>query len=115
MPRATQSNPMKRAVSYGPDPLLVGFWALIVSPPAWVGVYFLLKSPSYHGFVGLLWAVALPLLPVVFASGFRVTFAPSEFVYRRWVQLSEYLTQRLIRSKWPILPHCPEKQLAPSS
>ena len=84
MPRPTQSNRMRQAVSYGPDPLLVGFWALIVSPPAWVEAYFLLKSPSYHGFVGFLWAAALPLLPVVFASRFRVTFAPSEFVYRRW-------------------------------
>jgi hypothetical protein len=75
---------MKEAASYGPDPLLVGFWALIVSPPAWIGGYLLLKAPTYHAFVGFLWSLALPLLPVVFASRFRVTFAPGEFVYRRW-------------------------------
>lgn len=26
----------------------------------------------------------LPLIPIVFASRFRVIFAPTEFVYRRW-------------------------------
>jgi hypothetical protein len=28
--------------------------------------------------------LVFPLLPVLFASRFRVTFSPNEFVYRRW-------------------------------
>jgi hypothetical protein len=74
---------MKEA-SYGPDPLLVGVWALIVSPPAWIGGYFLLKAPTDHAFVGFVWSLVLPLMPLVFTSRFRATFTPTEFVYRRW-------------------------------
>ena len=84
--RSPQSNQMKEqeANSYGPDPILVGVWALLASPPAWMGSYFILTAPTYHAFVGFVWSVALPLLPVVFASRFRVTFAQNELVYRRW-------------------------------
>jgi hypothetical protein len=28
--------------------------------------------------------LVFPLLPIIFACRFRATFAPSEFIYRRW-------------------------------
>jgi hypothetical protein len=70
--------------SYGADPLLIAFWALICSPPAFVAAYLLAKDPTNENLVQFACAVAFPLLPIVFASRFRATFAPTEFVYRRW-------------------------------
>lgn len=71
---------MKKETSYGPDPLLVGFWAFICSPIGFV----LFKAPSDEIFARLGWLIAFPMLPVIFASRFRATFTSSEFVYRRW-------------------------------
>jgi hypothetical protein len=71
---------MDKAASYGADPVLVGFWALICSP---VG-FFLFKAPTDDQFMRLALLIAFPLLPVIFASRFRATFTPTEFVYRRW-------------------------------
>jgi hypothetical protein len=70
--------------SYGPDPLLVGFWALICSPPTFVATYLLLKTPTIAGVWQFVWTLCFPLLPIAFASRFRATFAPTEFIYRRW-------------------------------
>jgi len=70
--------------SYGPDPMLVAFWALICSPPTFVFAYLLFKAPSYGSLIQFAWMLVFPLLPVLFASRFRATFAPTEFVYRRW-------------------------------
>jgi hypothetical protein len=75
---------MKQTKSYGADPLLVGLWALIVSPPAWIGAYLLIAKPTQDTLPMLGWSVTLVLLPVIFASRFRATFTPTEFVYRRW-------------------------------
>jgi hypothetical protein len=70
--------------SYGADPLLVAFWALICSPPALVTAYLLFKAPTHGNLLQFAWTLAFPLLPIAFASRFRATFAPTEFVYRRW-------------------------------
>lgn len=70
--------------SYGPDKVLVGFWALLCSPPAFVFAFLLLKSPTLEMTSQFLVALTFPLLPILFAVRFRATFAPTEFVYRRW-------------------------------
>lgn len=75
---------MRRTASYGADPLLVGVWALLCSPPAFIAAYVLFKVPSNENLLQFVWTLSLPLLPVGFASRFRVTFAPNEFLYRRW-------------------------------
>lgn len=75
---------MKKALSYGPDRLLVGLWALLCSPPALITGYLLLKSPTADTAVQFCSMLVFPLLPVLFASRFRATFSPNEFVYRRW-------------------------------
>jgi hypothetical protein len=71
---------VSKAISYGADPLLVGFWALICSPAGFV----LFKAPAEGALVRRVWWIAFPLLPVIFASRFRATFTSREFVYRRW-------------------------------
>lgn len=75
---------MSKTTSYGPDPLLVGFWALVCSPPALATGYVLFKAPSHGNLVQFAWTLVFPLLPVVFASRFRAIFAPNDFIYRRW-------------------------------
>jgi hypothetical protein len=75
---------MREKTIYGPDPVLVSFWALICSPPALLTAYLLFKAPTNGNLVQFVWTLAFPLLPVGFASRFRATFAPTEFVYRRW-------------------------------
>jgi hypothetical protein len=75
---------MAASESYGPDKVLVAFWALIASPPALIWGFLLLKSPSSGTLFPFFLGLTLALAPVVFASRFRVTFAPTEFVYRRW-------------------------------
>lgn len=64
--------------------MLVAFWALLGSPPALIWGYVFLRSPSLTTALPFLLTLSLPLAPVVFASRFRATFAPTEFVYRRW-------------------------------
>ena len=78
--------------SYGADPALVGVWALLCSPPAFATAYLLSKAATNTNLVHFLVSLAFPLVPIIFASRFRVTFEPTEFVYRRWGQLSESLT-----------------------
>lgn len=75
---------MNRTNSFGPDPLLVAFWAAICGAPAVLGAWLLFKAPTNESLTQFVWLLAFPLLPVVFASRFRVLFAPNEFVYRRW-------------------------------
>jgi hypothetical protein len=70
--------------SYGPDKLLVGFWALVGSPPAFIWGWLFSQSPSTGTALPFFLALLFPLTPVLFASRFRVTFAPTEFIYRRW-------------------------------
>jgi hypothetical protein len=70
--------------SYGPNKLLVGFWTLLCSPPAVVFGYLLLRSPTADMAKQFILTLAFPLVPVLFASRFRATFAPTQFVYRRW-------------------------------
>jgi hypothetical protein len=70
--------------SYGPDKALVASWALIASPPALVWGYMLFRSPASGRLFPFLLTLILAFAPIVFASRFRATFAPSEFVYRRW-------------------------------
>jgi hypothetical protein len=75
---------VSKTSSYGPDRLLVGFWALVCSPPALATGYLLFKAPSYGSLIQFASTLAFPLLPIIFASRFRATFAPTEFIYRRW-------------------------------
>lgn len=75
---------MSETTSYGPDRILVGFWALLVSPPALVCGFLFSKSPSHGNLTLFGWTLVFPLLPILFASRFRATFTTSEFVYRRW-------------------------------
>jgi hypothetical protein len=75
---------MNRQTSYGADPILVGLWALICSPPAFVTAYLLAQMPTAENLPPLLLSLGLTLAPIAFASRFRATFTPSEFVYRRW-------------------------------
>ena len=75
---------MNQSVSYGPDKALVGLWTLLCSPPALVFAYLLAKSPTSNTAAQFLFTLAFPLAPILFASRFRATFAPTEFVYRRW-------------------------------
>ena len=75
---------MTQSVSYGPDKILVAFWVLISSPPALIWGCLLLRSPSSETALPLLLALLLPLAAIIFASRFRATFAPTEFIYRRW-------------------------------
>jgi hypothetical protein len=75
---------MKQSASYGPDKLLVGFWALLCSPPALIFACLFVKSPTLDMAQQLLFTLTFPLLPILFASRFRATFTPTEFVYRRW-------------------------------
>jgi hypothetical protein len=75
---------MSETSSYGPDPVLVSFWALICSPPALATAYLLAKSPGLGNLSQLGWTLLFPLSPVLFAIRFRVTFGRKEFVYRRW-------------------------------
>jgi hypothetical protein len=75
---------MMDAVSYGPDKVLVGFWVLLSSPPALIWGWILFRSPSPGAMLPFLLALMLPLAAVLFASRFRATFTPTEFVYRRW-------------------------------
>lgn len=73
-----------KAVSYGPDPLLVGLWALLCSPPALITGDLFLKAPTQAAATQFAWMLIFPLVPVLFAYRFRATFAPTEFIYRRW-------------------------------
>jgi hypothetical protein len=75
---------MATAESYGPDYALVAFWTLIASPPALISGYVLLRSATPGMYFPFAITLILALAPIVFASRFRLTFAPSEFVYRRW-------------------------------
>lgn len=75
---------MADKISYRADPLLVGFWALVCSPPALITGYLFLKSPTTDAAVQLCSMLVFPVLPVLFASRFRATFSRTEFVYRRW-------------------------------
>lgn len=75
---------MIQSTSYGPDKLLVGFWALLCSPPAFICGYLFAKSPTSAMAAQFLFTLTFPLAPILFASRFRATFASSEFVYRRW-------------------------------
>lgn len=75
---------MSETRSYRPDPILVGVWALLASPPALACAYLVFKSPSHENLTLFAWTLVFPLLPILFASRFRATFTPSEFVYRRW-------------------------------
>ena len=70
--------------SYGPDPFLVGFWAIICSMPTMLTADLFFRAPTNVNLVQFLWTLVFPLLPIAFASRFRATFAPDEFVYRRW-------------------------------
>ena len=75
---------MKHSASYGPDKLLVAFWALLCSPPALLFGFLLAKSPNADMAAPFEFALVLPVITVIFASRFRATFAATEFVYRRW-------------------------------
>jgi hypothetical protein len=75
---------MKEIESYGPDPLLVGFWTFLCSPPALIWGYGLLHHPTRDGLTGFIISLGFAVLPLLFALRFRVTFTPTEFVYRRW-------------------------------
>src|SRR4051812_22924359 len=75
---------MNRSTSYGPDKALVGFWALLCSPPALLFAYLFAKSPTPDMAAQFLFTLVFPLAPIIFASRFRATFTSSEFVYRRW-------------------------------
>jgi hypothetical protein len=70
--------------SYGPDKVLVGFWTLLCSPPALIWGYLFFNSPTAATGHPFLLMLAFALLPMLFASRFRATFTPTEFVYRRW-------------------------------
>jgi hypothetical protein len=73
-------------ISFGPDPLLVGLWTLLCSPPALVTGYLFVKAPTQAAAIPFAWTLVFPLLPVLFAYRFRATFTPTEFIYRRWGQ-----------------------------
>jgi hypothetical protein len=75
---------MRETTSYRPDPILVGFWMLICSPPALVTGYLFAKAPSSSNLAQFAWTLVFLLLPLLFASRFRATFTETEFVYRRW-------------------------------
>ena len=75
---------MNRSTSYGPDKALVGFWALLCSPPTFIFAYLFAKSPTPDMAAQFLMTLVFPLTPIIFASRFRATFTSSEFVYRRW-------------------------------
>ena len=73
------------AVSFGPDPLLVGVWMVLVGLPLPIGVLNLIKfgpSPDLLGMLAV--CVILPLVVLIFATRFRVSFSETEFTYRRW-------------------------------
>ena len=75
---------MGQSTSYGPDKVLVGFWTLLASPPALIwGAVFAKSGVAVAGYPFLL-SLAIAALPALFACRFRATFAPNEFVYRRW-------------------------------
>ena len=75
---------MSQSVTYGPDKALLGLWALLVSPPAFIFGYLLAKSPTAELARVFLVTLAFPALPILFALRFRATFTPTEFEYRRW-------------------------------
>jgi hypothetical protein len=80
----SHSRGMSNRLSYGPDKALVGFWALLCSPPALIWSYLLLQGPVAGKALPFFLSLVLLLAPVLFASRFRATFSPTEFVYRRW-------------------------------
>ena len=104
---------MTKSESYGPDKVLVAVWALLVSPPAIIGGHVFLRSPSSETLLLFLLALAFLLAPVVFASRFRATFAPTEFIYRRWgrtIRVPYAEIERIeVANLTPLLPR-PAKQ-----
>jgi hypothetical protein len=75
---------VKDEISFGPEPLLVGVWTLLCSPPALIAAYLLFEAPTAGAATTFAWSLVFPVLPVLFACRFRATFTPTEFIYRRW-------------------------------
>jgi hypothetical protein len=75
---------MQQTTSFGPDKVLVGFWTLLASPPALIWGIAFLNRPTPGAVCPFLVMLAFAALPVMFASRFRATFTPTEFLYRRW-------------------------------
>jgi hypothetical protein len=75
---------MAKRESYGPDKVLVAFWTLVASPPALIWGYALARGPASAPVFPFALSLVFALAPLIFASRFQATFAPTEFVYRRW-------------------------------
>jgi hypothetical protein len=71
-------------MTFGADKALLGFWALLMSPPALIFAYLFVKAPTAELARVFLFTLAFPALPILFALRFRATFTPTEFEYRRW-------------------------------
>jgi hypothetical protein len=75
---------MAERETYGPDKALVAFWTLVASPPAIIWGYAFLTGPPSQAAFPFALTLIFALAPLLFASRFQATFAPKEFVYRRW-------------------------------
>lgn len=82
-PTAGKLTLVVNARSYGPDKLLVGSWAMLLSPLTFLYLALLLKHPDRAAAVPF-WIALAPLIPVIFASRFRATFTATSFEYQRW-------------------------------
>jgi len=75
---------MGKSETYGPDVILVCLWVFLTGIPWPIAIYDAVKF-GFENMAGLLVASAIvPLLVLVFAFRFRVTFTADEFIYRRW-------------------------------
>ena len=73
------------AESFGPDPVLVGFWVALVGVPLPLGILDLVRwgaRPDVIQMLGI--SVLLPTMVLIFALRFRAVFSETAFAYRRW-------------------------------
>jgi hypothetical protein len=71
--------------TFGPDKPLVGVWLALVSIPALLFAYDMLRRGLTRDvFTELLVSLIMPVVAVIFVSRFRVSFTPENFIYRRW-------------------------------
>jgi hypothetical protein len=75
---------MNEPRSFGPDKALIGLWSALCGLPAIIWLVVLLKLPTASNAGAFAFTLVVLLVPIIFASRFRATFGPTEFVYRRW-------------------------------
>ena len=75
---------LEQTETYAADRRLVAFWTVLLSVPAILCGFGYARQPTADGLFLFVVAVALALIPLLFTWRFKVSFTPTEFVYRRW-------------------------------